>query len=443
MRHIAFALLRPIAGTMSALVFSAAAATAQADTLSELKAQIDALQKKVEDLEKKQAPSAPAPEPAPAQAVTAGATKGSFKLPGSDTSITIGGYLKGDLIYSDKSAGVASQGNQFLFPSLIPVGPTAGANGKGQLTAHARQSRLTIRSSTPSSFGDITTLLEDDFFGADGNETASNSHNFRLRHAFGSIGNFSAGQYWSNFINEAAFPETVDFGGPVGEIFVRQAQARWTQPFGSGDWSVSAENPESLFALPTTATLFRSDRDRFPDLTARLRLNTDVGKYSLQVLARNIRIDSAAAPAAVANRWGGAISGAGVISTIGKDDFRFVGTFGNVVGRYQELGFFADGFIDSNGEIQLASVISGFAAYRHFWSPTLRSSLVLAGARARNPAATFGAINRKSESLHANLIWSPVSAVNLGAEYILGRRVVQDGRQGNLNRFQLSAQYAF
>ena len=42
-----------------------------------------------------------------------------------------------------------------------------------------------------------------------------------------------------------------------------------------------------------------------------------------------------------------------------------------------------------------------------------------------------------------NLIWNPIAPVNLGAEYILGRRVVQDGRQGNLNRFQLSAQYAF
>ena len=338
MRRITFPLLRPIAGTLTAMALCAAAATAQADTLSELKAPIDALRKKVEELEQKQAQPAPVAAPAPAaapSAVTAGATKGSFKLPGSDTSITISGYLKGDLIYSDRSAGVASQGNQFLFPSLIPVGSTAGANGKGQFTAHARQSRLTIRSSTPSSYGDITTLIEGDFFGADGNETVSNSHNFRLRHAFGSIGNFSAGQYWSNFINEAAFPETVDFGGPVGEIFIRQAQARWTQPFSLGDWSVSAENPESLFALPTSATLFRSDRDRFPDLTARVRLNSDLGRYSLQVLARNIRIDSAAAPAVVANRWGGAISGTGVIATIGKDDLRFVGTFGNVVGRYQ------------------------------------------------------------------------------------------------------------
>ena len=32
------------------------------------------------------------PKAAPGNAVTAGATKGSFKLPGADTSVTIGGY---------------------------------------------------------------------------------------------------------------------------------------------------------------------------------------------------------------------------------------------------------------------------------------------------------------------------------------------------------------
>ena len=352
-----------------------------------------------------------------------------------------------DAIFSDKSAGAASQGNQFLFPTLIPISPAADANVKNQTTFHARQSRLFFRSSTPTTYGDLTTLLEGDFFGADGNESASNSHSFRLRHAYGSIGNFSAGQYWSNFINEASYPETLDFGGPVGEIFIRQAQLRWTQPFTGGDWSVSAENPESLFALPTTATLFRADRDKFPDLTGRIRFNTDAGKYSVQVLARNIRIDSATAPApaapVVGDKWGGALSVSGVVPSVGLDDIRFAINGGNVIGRYQELGFFPDAYIDANGQIQLTTAVSGYAAYRHYWAPSLRSSLVLSAARAKTPAGTFGGINRRSESAHLNLIWSPTAPVNLGVEYIYGRRGVADGREGNLNRLQLSAQYGF
>ena len=44
----------------------------------------------------------------------ADAEKGSFKLPGSDTSVTLGGYVKLDAIWSDKSAGVDSVGDQQL-----------------------------------------------------------------------------------------------------------------------------------------------------------------------------------------------------------------------------------------------------------------------------------------------------------------------------------------
>lgn len=433
---------------------AAVAPLARADTLSELKEQVDALQRKVLELESAQKkadeeaarraaePQAKAAVPLPG-VVTGGATKGSFKLPGSDTSVTLGGYVKLDAIYSDKTAGTASQGNQFLSPSLIPVGPNAGDNARSQTTLHARQSRLFVKTATPTSYGDLTTYVEADFFGADGNETVSNSNNFRIRHAWGTLGNFSAGQYWSNFMNEAALPETVDFGGPVGQIFVRQAQVRWTEKFSSGDWSFSLENPESLFAVPDSATFVRADRDRVPDIAGRLKLKIGGGDYSAQILVRNIRIDSAAPLSATDNKWGGAVGIAGIVPTFGKDDVRFDLNAGNAIGRYQELGFFADGFIGADRRIKLAPEVSGYAAYRHYWTPSLRSSLVLAASHASNPGGTFGGINRSARSEHLNLIWSPISAVNLGIEFINARRAVEDGRSGNLNRLQLAGQYIF
>ena len=41
---------------------------------------------------------------------------------------------------------------------------------------------------------------------------------------------------------------TLDFGGPVGTVFARQAQVRWTQPFAGGQWSVALENPATVAA---------------------------------------------------------------------------------------------------------------------------------------------------------------------------------------------------
>ena len=372
-------------------------------------------------------------------------SKATFQMPGTDTSVTLGGYIKLDAILSDKSAGVDSVGDQMLNPNLIPVGPDAGAHKKNQVTLHARQSRLSLGTSTPTSRGDLTTYLEGDFFGdlPNGNETSTNSSGFRLRHAYGALGGFSAGQYWTNLFNQDAYPETLDFGGALGELFVRQAQVRWTQRFASGEWSVSAENPESVLAVPGKSTTFRSDSDHAPDLVGRVKIGAAGGVYSVGVLAREIHVDSSAAPAAASGQWGGAVALTAIVPTMGKDDLRMDLNFGNAIGRYQVGGFFPDGYVDTVGQVRLARQASGYIAYRHFWSPTLRSTLEVSAADSAPPADTFSGINKADRSQHLNLIWRPVPNFDVGAELIHARREVTGGDSGTLNRIQFSAQYGF
>src|SRR5258708_39853055 len=280
----------------------------------------------------------------------------SFKAPDSDTTVTLGGYVKADAIWSDKSAGVDSVGDQQLNINLVPSGPTAGQHNKDQVTLHARQTPLSLHTTPPTTHGDMTTFIEGDFFGADGNESVTNSNGFRIRHAYGAVGNFLAGQYWTNLFDENAYAETVEFGGPVGEIFVRQAQARWTQPFATGEWSVSLENPESLFAVSGSsltagsATTFRSDRDHYPDIIGRLKWKNELGTFNAALMTRNIRIDSATATDA---KWGEGISLTEVVP-IGKDDFRANVNVCNAIGRYQLSDFFPDAYVDATGQIPLA-----------------------------------------------------------------------------------------
>jgi porin-like protein len=377
---------------------------------------------------------------------TAGAEgKPTFLFPGTDTSVTLGGYIKLDAILSDKSAGVDSVGDQMLSPSLIPVGPDAGAHKKNQVTLHARQTRLSLGTSTPTRRGELTTYLEGDFFGdlPNGNETSTNSSGFRLRHAYGALGGFSAGQYWTNLFNQDAYPETLDFGGALGELFVRQAQVRWTQKLGFGEWSVSAENPESVLAVPGKSTTFRSDSDHAPDLVGRVKINAAGGVYSVGFLAREVHVDSPAAPVAASGEWGGAVALTAIVPTIGKDDVRMDLNFGNAIGRYQVGGFFPDGYVDTAGQVRLARQASGYIAYRHFWSSTLRSTLELSAADSAPPADTFPGINKADRSQHLNLIWRPVPNFDVGAELIHAKREVTGGDSGTLNRLQFSAQYGF
>jgi hypothetical protein len=295
--------------------------------------------------------------------------------------------------------------------------------------------------------GDLNTHVEFDFYGADGNESVSNSHGFRLRHAYATLGNFLAGQTWTNFMNPAALPDTLDFGGAVGQIFDRQAQVRWTQAFGAsavgtgGQWSIGLENPETVVQIPGGAS-FRADDDRIPDLTGQVLFNTSMGKISVHGLVRQLRVDSAATPAAVSQKWGSAVSVAGVIPAVGKDDFRFTASAGNAIGRYSD-GFFPDGVLGSDGQIRLPKQWGWFPAYRHYWFDHLRSNLVLSTASESNPAGAPASTNKSTASVHVNLIWSPVANSDLGVEYIHADRKTEDGLKGSLNRLQASAKYAF
>ena len=69
-----------------------------ATTIEELDAAIVALRKQIDELRAQSRSAADTPSPSTANVVTAGKTKGSFKLPGSDTSITLGGYVKLDAV---------------------------------------------------------------------------------------------------------------------------------------------------------------------------------------------------------------------------------------------------------------------------------------------------------------------------------------------------------
>lgn len=366
-----------------------------------------------------------------------------FKLPGSDTSVTVGGYVKLDVIWSDRSAGVDSVGDQELNLNAVPVGPTAGQHKKDQVSLHARQSRLSLGTSTPTRYGELKTYIEGDFFGAAGNQTSSNSNGFRTRHAYGTLGKLLAGQTWTNFGDERAYPETLDFGGAAGEIFARQAQVRWTEKTAGGEWSLALENPETLVAVPGQASTFRSDADHAPDLTARLRSTAGRAQYSVSAIARDVGVDSAAAPAANDAKWGGALAFTGIVPSGERDDFRFGLDMGNAIGRYQNFGFFPDAYLDASGSLTLARQMGGFAAFRHFWTPALRSTFELSAASADTPDGTAAGVNESDRSIHLNLIWSPVPAVNLGAELIHARRTVVGGDEGSLNRVQFSAQYGF
>jgi hypothetical protein len=116
-------------------------------------------------------------------AVTRGDHPGSFKIPGTNTSVKIGGYVKADFIYDVD----ADLGDSFA-ASAIPADGSDADRKSGNFRSHAKQTRLNFSTWTPTEVGEVKLFIEGDFFGQGGNQTFSNSTTFRLRHAFGEIG---------------------------------------------------------------------------------------------------------------------------------------------------------------------------------------------------------------------------------------------------------------
>lgn len=172
------------------------ASPAGANEIAELKAQIEALQERLARIEAEQRKSAD-------KAVTAGDKAGSWKLPGSDTSVSIGGYVKTDLYLDNRP----DSGDTFNAPAIPLDDATASGDEDGNVGIHARQSRLRFDTHTPTGIGALNTRIETDFYGGDSV--------LRLRHAYGSLGPVLAGQAWSLLVDEDTAASTVDFDGPV------------------------------------------------------------------------------------------------------------------------------------------------------------------------------------------------------------------------------------
>src|SRR5260370_7454982 len=83
----------------------------------------------------------------------------------------------------------------------------------GNVFAGVRQSRFGVKSSTPTQFGDLNTIFQFELFGTgvDAGQTT-----FRLRHPYGELGQFGAGQTCTPFIDISVFPNSLPYCAPTG-----------------------------------------------------------------------------------------------------------------------------------------------------------------------------------------------------------------------------------
>lgn len=444
-----YSLPRVAAGVIGTLAVIAGG-SAFADEVDDLKAQVEALAKKIEKIEQRQTETekqAPA-DGALDNVVTGGDFPGSFRLPGTKTSVALGGYVKADFIY-DLAAPPLAGGGDFAVIASAPLEGTPAHDKQGESRFHAKETRINIRTSTPTDYGPLKTFIEGDFFdennaqvGPGGTEPISNKTSFGIRHAFGEFGPLLAGQTWTNFMDITAFAEKVDFTGPAGRTFIRQGQIRYTFKTDGGDAiAVAIENPNGDFNGSSDSNL----DDTLPDLTGSWRINGPDWHVKLNGLVRQIAIDDGIGGGANDETigWAVGLTGAAIVPGTKKDRVSWYTVYGDGVGRYLEGGVGLGASRAADGTLSTQVGYGGFASYRHWWTDELRTNVVAGASFFDNDSNQPGTANEEIYSGYINLIWSPVPKADIGIEYIYGLREVEDGRQGEVSRFQVGTKYRF
>ena len=352
-------------------------------------------------------------------AVVLGDIPGSFRLPGSETSIRVYGFAEANLIKDFKGT---APGDNFSNLMEQPLGSTD--QGKTVLTGQT--SRFGFETSTPLGNGAFNTKIEADFYGYCGSEC--NRNRLRLRHAYGEYAGWLIGQTWSTFMDLDNLPETVDFNGPPGATSRRPTMVRYTY-----------NNPQLAkfqFALEEP-----SDGAHSPNLIARVDKGFDWGSLSARILSHEQRISG------VSKRGMGlGLSGS----------YKLTGTT-TLMGQYTLMDGDNDGayLVGANYPVvdgstlrldRAQGVVLGLG---NVFSERLRGTLSMGWVRSRNRlgdayVSAYGDTgNLRLFQWHAGMYYTPIKNVELGTELLGGRRTTFGGATGNMTRLNLQARYLF
>ncbi|MGE5811560.1 MAG: DcaP family trimeric outer membrane transporter [Ignavibacteria bacterium] len=153
-----------------------------------------------------------------------------------------------------------------------------------------RQTRFGTKSGVQTDLGELFVQLEWELFGTgvDAGQTT-----IRLRHAYGELGQFGVGQYWSPFMDIDVFPNSVEYWGPTGMAFFRNVQIRWMPIKGDSRMTIALERPGASADQGTFADRVElgdvNPRFPVPDLSAEYRHGSSWGYVELAGIVRYMK----------------------------------------------------------------------------------------------------------------------------------------------------------
>ena len=325
----------------------------------------------------------------------------------------------------------------------------------GSFFAGVRQSRLGFKSSTPTKMGDLKTIFEFELFGTGVDEGQTT---FRLRHAWGELGAFGAGQYLEPLQRYGRVPELAGVLGPNGYSMVPQRaaplhadQKRHQQSDGRSRAPRRQRRPGRLRG-PRRARRASRRASRCPILSAAYKYTQDWGYVRAAGILRRIKwddtLDDPFDLSGDATGWGLNVSSN---LKAGKGDvLRMQFTFGE--GIQNEMN---DSPVDIGIENNFSNPVTpllgkpipivAYAVFLdHTWSEKFSSAIGYSAQDNDNTDGQAPDAFRVGKYALGNLLYYPVPNVMMGGELQWGRREnFSDGFHSDGFKVQFSFKYNF
>ena len=253
------------------------------------------------------------------------------------------------------------------------------------------------------------------------------------------------------------FPNTIDYWGPAGMVFLRNPQIRWTPVTGANSFAVAIEDPSN----DIDAGQYREVADfpgvqgdqEYPDLTAQYRKTGDWGHVQLAGILRWIGAEVIQDNDVVYSDddmgWG--LDLTTVINVLERDAIRAGVVYGEGIASYMNDGGMdagpdrglVDGELPGGTKVDAVPLTGLSVYYDHWWNDQWSSSAGYSFTEVDNTDGQTGDTFKKGQYASANLLYYPVEDVMVGAELLWGEREDLDDANNDDTRIQISFKYNF
>ncbi|HEX5069957.1 MAG TPA: DcaP family trimeric outer membrane transporter [Vicinamibacterales bacterium] len=331
----------------------------------------------------------------------------------------------------------------------------AGQFGEDNSTfAGVRQSRLGVKATTPTALGDLKTTFEFEMFGVGVDEGQTT---FRLRHAYGELGHFGAGQYWSVFMDPDVFPNSLEYWGPTGMVFFRNVQVRWMpimtdkhsvtlaleRPGASGDPGMLSNRVELQNIM---------GRSPAPDFTGAYLMNFNKGYVRVAGAVRRIAWDDQLNDqfdlSGSATGWG--LNFSSNLKPTSRDVVRIQVVYGEGIQNYMNDSPVDVGIASNPGSAvspikgETIPILGTVLFLDHTWNDKWTSTVGFSHQDNKNTELQSADAFHRGYYALGNLLYTPVAGVMMGGEFQWGRRENNsDGWKYDGYKLQFSFKYNF